>query len=157
MERDSKDKLIILDQQTDKFMDQIELSISNGYVVILQNLDEDIDPSVTQVFNKAIKKVAGQYMMYLGEKDIKYNLNFRFYMTTKLPNPKYKAEVSTKVTLVNFTVKEKGLEEQLVSVVIQKMEINLEKTRTELISKNAQNESLLKKLDDDILRQLQDS
>jgi dynein heavy chain len=44
-----------------------------------------------------------------------------------------------------------------VSVVIQKMEINLEKTRTELISKNAQNESLLKKLDDDILRQLQDS
>jgi dynein heavy chain len=49
--------------------------------------------------------------MYLGEKEILYNSNFRFYMTTKMPNPRYKAEVSTRVTLVNFTVKEKGLEE----------------------------------------------
>lgn len=30
-------------------------------------------------------------------------------MTTKLANPKYKAEVSTRVTLVNFAVKEEGL------------------------------------------------
>ncbi len=29
-------------------------------------------------------------MLYLGDKDIRYNENFRFYMTTKLPNPKYK-------------------------------------------------------------------
>ncbi len=50
-------------------------------------------------------------MIYLGEKEVLYNEKFRFYMTTKLSNPKYKAEVSTKVTLVNFTVKEKGLEE----------------------------------------------
>ncbi len=46
-------------------------------------------------------------------------------MTTKLPNPRYKPEVTTKVILVNFTVKEKGLEEQLTSVVIQKMESQL--------------------------------
>jgi len=39
-------------------------------------------------------------------------------MTTKLSNPRYKAEVSTRVTLVNFTVKEEGLVEQLISVVI---------------------------------------
>jgi len=47
-------------------------------------------------------------------------------MTTKLPNPKYKPEVTTKVLLVNFTVKEKGLEDQLTSVVIKKMEVQLE-------------------------------
>lgn len=59
------------------------------------------------------------------------------YITTKMPNPRYKAEISTKVTLVNFTVKQKGLEEQLVSVIIRKMEINLENTRTDLIKKKA--------------------
>ena len=32
-------------------------------------------------------------------------------MMTKLSNPRYKPEVSTRVTLVNFTVKEEGLEE----------------------------------------------
>lgn len=45
-------------------------------------------------------------MIYLGEKEILYNPNFRFYMTTKLANPRYKPEISSKVTLVNFAVKE---------------------------------------------------
>jgi dynein heavy chain len=96
-----------------------------------------LEASIEPVLVKTIKKVAGKYLMYMGEKEILYNPNFRFYITTKLPNPSYRAEISTKVTLVNFAVKQKGLEEQLVSVVISKMEINLEKTRTELILKKA--------------------
>ena len=86
-------------------MNTIEFGISQGNVIILQNVDEDIDPSIEPILNKSIKKVAGRLMMYLGEKEVLYNPNFRFYMTTKLANPKYKAEVSTRVTLVNFTVK----------------------------------------------------
>jgi dynein heavy chain len=49
--------------------------------------------------------VANKYVIYLGEKEVAYNMNFRFYMTTKLSNPNYKAETSTRVTFVNFTVK----------------------------------------------------
>ena len=155
MEREiDKDKVFVLDPQSDKLMNTIEFGISQGNVIILQNVDEDIDPSIEPILNKSIKKVAGRLMMYLGEKEVLYNPNFRFYMTTKLANPKYKAEVSTRVTLVNFTVKQKGLEEQLVSVVIQKMEINLEKSKNDLVMKKAQNESKLKQLDDDILRML---
>jgi dynein heavy chain len=135
-------------------MNKIEHSISNGNVVVLQNVEEELEASLEPVLNKHIKSVGGKQSMYLGEKEILYNPHFRFYLTTKLPNPTYKAEISTKVTLVNFAVKQKGLEEQLVSVVIGKMEINLEKTRTELILKKAQNEIKLKELDDDILRQL---
>ena len=56
-------------------------------------------------------------------------------MMTKLSNPRYKPEVSTRVTLVNFTVKEEGLEEQLVSEVIKKMEAQLEKSKNELVKK----------------------
>jgi len=80
----------------------------------------------------------------MGDKEILYDPNFRFYMTTKLPNPTYKPEISTQVTLINFIVKEKGLEEQLTSEVIRKMENNLEKTRIDLIQKRGQNEAKLK-------------
>ena len=97
------------------------MSVANGNTVLLQNLDEEIDSSLEPLLNKTIKKVADRYMLYFGDKEIRYHESFRFFMTTKLPNPKYKPEVTTKVILVNFTVKEKGLEEQLTSVVIGKM------------------------------------
>jgi dynein heavy chain len=47
----------------------------------------------------------------LGDREIEYNDKFRLYITTRMPNPHYTPEVSTKVCLVNFTVKESGLEE----------------------------------------------
>ncbi len=47
--------------------------------------------------------------MKIGENEVVYNTDFRFFMTTKLPNPHYLPEVSIKVTLVNFTVTESGL------------------------------------------------
>lgn len=158
MEREiDKTKVKEVDPSSDKVMNIIEQAISYGNVVILENIGEEIDPSIEPVLNKSLKKVAGKYMIYLGEKEVLYNTNFRFYMTTKLSNPKYKAEVSTRVTLVNFTVKQKGLEEQLISVVIQKMEFTLEKSKNDLVLKKASNESKLRQLDDDILRMLQEA
>ena len=47
-------------------------------------------------------------MIRLGDKDIEYNYDFRFYITTKLSNPHYAPEIATKTTIVNFAVKEQG-------------------------------------------------
>lgn len=44
--------------------------------------------------------------MKLGDKDVEYNPEFRFYITTKLSNPHYSPETCTKTTIVNFAVKE---------------------------------------------------
>jgi len=66
-------------------------------------LDEKLDPALDPILNKQIKLEAnGKYSLYMGEKAVLYNPNFRFYMFTKLMNPLYEAEVTTKVTLVNF-------------------------------------------------------
>lgn len=44
--------------------------------------------------------------MRIGDKEVEYNPNFRFYITTKLSNPHYSPETSAKTTIVNFAVKE---------------------------------------------------
>lgn len=44
--------------------------------------------------------------MRIGDKEVEYNTNFRFYITTKLSNPHYSPETSAKTTIVNFAVKE---------------------------------------------------
>lgn len=92
------------------------------------------------VLNKQIKKVAGGHSIFLGDKEVKYDMNFRLYMTTKLANPKYAAEITTRVQLVNFQVKEQGLEEQLLSEVIKREKKELESQKNELVSKKAENE-----------------
>lgn len=44
--------------------------------------------------------------MRIADKEVEYNSNFRFYITTKLSNPHYSPETSAKTTIVNFAVKE---------------------------------------------------
>lgn len=48
----------------------------------------------------------GRVLMRIGDKEVEYNPNFRFYLTTKLSNPHYSPETSAKTTIVNFAVKE---------------------------------------------------
>jgi len=56
----------------------------------------------------------------LGESVIEYSDDFRFYITTKLRNPHYLPELSTKVTLLNFMITQEGLEDQLLGIVVAK-------------------------------------
>jgi dynein heavy chain, axonemal len=53
-------------------------------------------------------------------------MDFRFYITTKLRNPHYLPEVSTKVTLLNFMITFEGLSDQLQAIVVQKEKPELE-------------------------------
>jgi dynein heavy chain len=56
----------------------------------------------------------------LGDAIIEYDKDFKFYMTTKLRNPHYLPEVSTKVTLINFMITFEGLSDQLLGIVVEK-------------------------------------
>jgi len=47
-----------------------------------------------------------------------YDKNFKFFMTTTIPNPHYAPETQVKVTLLNFAITPQGLEEQLLNQFI---------------------------------------
>lgn len=48
-----------------------------------------------------------------GDNVLEYSADFRFYITTKLPNPHYLPEIATRVTLINFMITLEGLQDQL--------------------------------------------
>jgi len=56
-------------------------------------------------------------------------MKFKFYLTTKLRNPHYLPEVSTKVTLLNFMITYEGLSDQLLGTVVEKENPDLQQKK----------------------------
>jgi dynein heavy chain, axonemal len=75
-------------------------------------------------------------------------------LTTKLANPKYAPEVFAKATIVNFAVKEKGLEDQLLGIVVRREKPELEEQKNTLVSNVAAAKRKLVELEDEILHLL---
>ena len=91
-------------------------------------------------------------MIRLGDKELDYNPDFKFYITTKLGNPHYTPEISTKTTITNFAVKEDGLEAQLLGIVVRKERPELEEQKDSLVMNIAAGKKKLAELEDEILR-----
>lgn len=97
------------------YMRVIEAAIRIGMPVLMEEVGESLDPTLTPILKKLITSQGGRLLIRLGDTDIEYDDNFRFYMTTKLSNPHYLPDVCIMVTLVNFTVTPVGLEDQLLA------------------------------------------
>ena len=95
----------------------------------MENVGEYVDPMLEPVLQKNIFKQGGVDHLRFGENVIEYNKNFRFYITTRLRNPHYMPEISVKISLLNFMITPKGLEEQLLGIVAAKEKPELEEKK----------------------------
>ncbi|XP_016786963.1 dynein axonemal heavy chain 2 isoform X2 [Pan troglodytes] len=149
--------LKIIDLQMSDYLRILENAIQFGYPVLLQNVQEYLDPTLNPMLNKSVARIGGRLLMRIGDKEVEYNTNFRFYITTKLSNPHYSPETSAKTTIVNFAVKEQGLEAQLLGIVVRKERPELEEQKDSLVINIAAGKRKLKELEDEILRLLNEA
>jgi len=75
-------------------------------------------------------------------------------MHTKLANPHYPPEIQAEATLINFTVTEDGLGDQLLTLVVSKERPDLAKKKIELIQQQNEFKIKLKELEDGLLYKL---
>ncbi|KAL0129633.1 hypothetical protein PUN28_001711 [Cardiocondyla obscurior] len=151
---EAKNSLKVIDFGQTDFMRILEKAIQFGYPVLLENIAETLDPGLNSILQKAFIKLDDQTMIRFNDKMITYNEKFRLFMTTKLSNPHYAPEISTKTTLCNFTITEQGLEAQLLTVVIRKEKPQLEEQKDNLVLTIASDKRTLKELEDKILHLL---
>eukprot|EP00072_Mus_musculus_P064691 XP_011247379.1 PREDICTED: dynein heavy chain 2, axonemal isoform X5 [Mus musculus] len=149
--------LKIIDLQMHDYLRVLEHAIQFGFPVLLQNVQEYLDPTLNPVLNKSVARIGGRMLIRIGDKEVEYNPNFRFYLTTKLSNPHYNPETSAKTTIVNFAVKEQGLEAQLLGIVVRKERPELEEQKDSLVINIAAGKRKLKELEDEILRLLNEA
>ncbi len=90
----------------------------------------------------------------LGGVVIDFNPEFRLFLLTRRSDTSWSADVSDRLTVVNFLVSHKGVEDALLSVLVAQEAPELQRRKLELLQLSADNERQLKGLEDRILEVL---
>ena len=153
-ERESKNSLQVVRMGAPKTVDVVEKAIENGSTVLIENMAESIDAALMSVVTRSIVKKGRKMSIKMGDKILEYNPNFKLFLHTKMSNPHYPPEIQAETTIINFTVTQDGLEDQLLALVVNKERPDLEETKTALIIQNNEFVIKLKELEDTLLKKL---
>ncbi|XP_030382586.1 dynein heavy chain 2, axonemal, partial [Scaptodrosophila lebanonensis] len=150
-------QLMVIDFGMSDYLRQLERALREGLPVLLQNVGENLDQAINPILRRSFTIQSGEKLIKFNDKYISYNNRFRFYITTKISNPHYPPEISSKTIIVNFALKQDGLEAQLLGIIVRKEKPALEEQKDELVVTIARNKRTLIDLDNEILRLLNES
>ncbi|KAF2900340.1 hypothetical protein ILUMI_05842 [Ignelater luminosus] len=134
------------------YLDTIERCITNGKVILLENIGETVDAVLDPLLGRVLVKKGKA--IKIGDKDIDYDPRFKLILHTKLANPHYKPEIQAQTTLINFTVTRDGLEEQLLAEVVKAERPDLEALKSNLTKQQNDFKITLKTCEDNLLERL---
>lgn len=102
----------------------IKTSIQSNFMIIIivvvtiTGVEEEIDPMFDPVLEKQLITKGKRKFVNVSDKLMDYDEKFMMYFITRLPNPSFSPELQAKTNVVDFTVTQKGLEEQLLGKLL---------------------------------------
>lgn len=124
--------LVILQQSQKNWTKTLKTAISGGQNVILENVGETIDASLEPILMRRVYKKGRSWFMLFAAEEVEFDPRFRLFLHTKLPNPHYRPEILAYCTLIDFSVTERGLEDQLLANVVNLEQPELETQKRQL-------------------------
>ncbi|CUG51588.1 dynein heavy chain, putative [Bodo saltans] len=131
--REERNGLVVLQPGQKGWLEKLAKCIEGGSPCVLEGCGDTLDPVLDNVLGRVTFRRGTRQLMRLGSHDVEVNPSFRFFLQTKLSNPVYTPEVNAQTTVINFTVTEVGLEDQLLAVVVNQERRDLEDTRVALL------------------------
>jgi dynein heavy chain len=112
--------------------DVLKFPLMEGYPVLIESIENEVDPLLDPILEKQIIVKGRNKLIKISDQDMDYDDKFRLYMTSRLPNPHFSPELAAKATIIDFTVTQGGLEQQLLGRLISKEQKSLEEQLTQL-------------------------
>jgi dynein heavy chain len=100
--------------------------LEEGYPVLIESIENEVDPMLDPILEKQIIVKGRKKQIKLGDTEIDYDDKFRLYMTSRMANPHFSPELAAKTTIIDFTVTQGGLEQQLLGRLISMEQKSLE-------------------------------
>ena len=117
---------LIININNPQLKDKLKLPLQEGWAVMIKGIENEIDPMLDQILEKQIIVKGRTKLIRISDTEMDYSDKFMFYMTTRLSNPHFSPELAAKTTIINFTVIQSGLEQQLLGRVLSKEQKSLE-------------------------------
>ena len=134
--------------------DHLKIPLQDGNAVMIENIENEVDPMLDPLLEKQWVKKGRNKLIKLGDQDLDYDERFRLYMTSRLANPHFSPELAAKTTIIDFTVTQNGLEQQLLGRLISKEQKQLEEQLTQLQEDVTANTKVLQDSEDQLLARL---
>jgi len=152
--KESTNGLVVTTFDDKYFINRLEDCLLMGRPLLIHDVLQDVDPMMINVLEKNFYKFGTHLKVMLGDKEVDVSDDFRLYLTSKLGNPSYPPELYARCAIIDFTVTTKGLEDQLLSRVIETEKKELEQERVALISEVTSEKRKMQKLEYDLLVKL---
>jgi dynein heavy chain len=154
--REANSDLKVTRLSNPKVVKTLEAAIESGNPVLIENLEHSIDAVIAPVYSRQIINRGRSKYIKMGDKELSLSPQFNLYLHTKLQSPHYPPEIQAECTLINFTVTETGLEDQLLSLVVKKERPDLAAQKETLIQDLNGYKIKLNNLQSSLLKQLKD-
>lgn len=135
----------------------IEFAVESGEPVFIENMMNEVDAVIQPVYARQVIKKGKSKYIKMGDKMLSLSPDFKLFLHTKLQNPHYPPEIQAECTLINFTVTESGLEDQLLSLVVKMERPDLAALDEEIIMQMNDFKIRLSDLEKGLLRQLNEA
>ncbi|XP_063237932.1 cytoplasmic dynein 2 heavy chain 1 [Bacillus rossius redtenbacheri] len=140
-------------QNSSRFATTLELAIRFGKVLIIQDVDF-IEPMLFPVLRGEFINQGPRKVVQLGDKLIDYNDNFQLFFTSRNVNPELSPSSSAVITVVNFTMTQATLADQLLASVLRLERPELEQRRVDLMRKEEELKLKVDQLQEVLLHEL---
>ncbi|MCQ2815633.1 MAG: AAA family ATPase [archaeon] len=158
--KNRSDKKVLVQYKQKSWDTIIGEALGTGEPIIIEDVDQEIDPLLQPIMGKQTtnKDKGGSggknAMIRVGNSDYPFNVNTPIYFITKISNPHYKPEIVAQCTLINFIVTEKGLEDQLLALVVNIEKPDLEENIRTFVNENNKLQADLLAREADVLNKL---
>ena len=146
-----KNKLLVLHLSQPDFFKKIDNAIRFGLSVLIENIKETLPTTLDTILLKQTFKNGNSLSIKLGDEIVDFNSDFELFITTKLSNPHYLPNISTKTKILNFMITEKGLKDQILGLLVIKENPSLENQRQNILVEGFNNRKQLNDLEVKIL------
>lgn len=135
------------------FMRQLESALRFGSVLIVQDV-ENADPILNPLLNKEFHKEGGRTLIRIGGQDIDFSPSFKLFLSTRDSSHQFPPDLCSRVTFVNFTMTVSSLQDQCLSLVLQKEAPSLYQQRNNVLQLQGEYQVRLRDLEEQLLSSL---